>query len=150
MNEEMKRNIKTNIKQNIKPKYSLEITSKDNYNFIFYISNKKTGLIRFYIEYSQIVINWLEIILYEDRSKGYGSEMLKSFEKYVTKNYKLVKDLVLIPEHFNGILKNGLCIFYEKNGFIQESNGNPTYIKKINGFNNCISKEYPSYTSYPS
>ncbi len=124
--------------------YSLENTSKikDSNCIIHFFNqfnqseNKKyhnktpIGFIRFHIEYSQIIIS-LVFIYEEYRGKGFGTKVLETFEKYISKNHKSIKDLVLIPEYFNGIEKNGLCLFYEKNGFIQESKGLPVYIKNI-------------------
>ena len=43
----------------------------------------------------------------------------------------MVNKIVLIPSKFDGVNKNWLCNFYEKNGFAQERNGFPFYIKKI-------------------
>ncbi len=113
--------------------YSLE-NSSNCINFYQKHETKKhntnIGFIRFHIEYSQIIISLL-FIFEEYRNKGFGSKVLNIFEKYIYKKYKSVKDIVLIPEYFNGIEKNRLCLFYEKNGFIQESKGLPTYIKSI-------------------
>ena len=120
--------------------YTLENISTNNStnNCIIYFYNKhknrkykiNIGFIRFHIEYSQIIISLL--FIYEEyRGKGLGTKVLEIFEKYILQNHKTIKDLVLIPEYFNGIEKNGLCLFYEKNGFIQESKGLPVYIKNI-------------------
>lgn len=122
--------------------YSLENTSTNNCIIYFYShpenrkgKNKiKIGFIRFHIEYSQIIIS-LVFIYEEHRNKGFGSQVLNTFDKYILQKYKLVNEIVLIPEYFNGIEKNRLCLFYEKNGFIQESKGLPTYIKNIR---NCM------------
>jgi GNAT superfamily N-acetyltransferase len=115
--------------------YSLENASKiKDSNCIIQFFNQPNkiliGFVRFHIEYSQIIISLL--FIYEEyRGKGFGTKVLDTFEKYISKKHKSIKDLVLIPEYFNGIEKNGLCLFYEKNGFIQESKGLPVYIKKL-------------------
>ena len=89
-------------------------------------------MIDFYIEYNQITITWLNIKDdHELRNKGYGSKMLKMFVQYVTKNMKNVNLIVLIPNKFDGMNRNWLCDFYEKNGFIQEAENYPFYIMKI-------------------
>ena len=90
------------------------------------------GMIDFYHEYNQITITWLIIKdNTELRYKGYGSKMLKMFIQYIIKNMKNVNMIVLIPKKFDGLNRNWLCDFYEKNGFIQESKGYPFYIMKI-------------------
>lgn len=122
--------------------YSLENTSNNtstNNCIIYFYSHPenrkgktkiKIGVIRFHIEYSQIIISLL--FIYEEyRNKGFGTQVLNTFDKYVLQKYKSVKEIVLIPEYFNGIEKNSLCLFYEKNGFRQENKGLPVYIKKL-------------------
>ena len=121
--------------------YNIDIVSRNNYsqslNFNFYRNKEKIGIIQYIIEYNQITIGWLSIIpTNSDQSisyhrKGYGTQMLKLFEKYVLRNHKIVSKLVLIPKDFDGITKNNLCTFYEKSGFLQETNGFPFYIKKL-------------------
>ncbi len=134
--------------------YSLEKSSKTKDNCIIHFFNQfsfnhfnqiknkienkiSIGFIRFHVEYSQIIISL--IFIYEEyRGQGFGTKVLDVFEKYISRMYKSVKDIVLIPEYFNGFEKNRLCIFYEKNGFIQESKGLPVYKKKLKSFNECI------------
>jgi hypothetical protein len=114
---------KNNNNNNGQKQLIISFLSKDN-------KKVKIGFVRFCIEYSQITICLL--FIYEKyRCQGYGSKSLYLFEKYILENYKMVKDIVLIPEHFNGHDKNGLCLFYEKNGFVQESKGLPVYIKNL-------------------
>jgi len=122
--------------------YSLIINNnKNNCKFNFYKNNEYFGMILFHIEYNSIVIAWLCISPginltppSINHRKGYGTKMLKMFEEYILENYQNIKYITLIPEKFDGITKNPLCIFYEKNGFIQECVNNPTYIKQIRYF----------------
>ena len=108
-----------------------------NGKFNFYRNKEDLGIIQFHLEYNQITIGWLcikpgnikTLELYHRR--GYGTHMLKLFEKYVIKNYPSVSSIVLIPEYFDGINKNGLCAFYEKSDYYQEKYGYPYYIKKL-------------------
>jgi RimJ/RimL family protein N-acetyltransferase len=106
----------------------MTITNVSPSQFNFLMSNQQIGYIRYYIEYNQITIIWLCILLAENRNKGYGSEMIRMFIKYVKKSIKKIDNIVLIPDKFDGINKNILCNFYEKNGFIQEAKDKPFYI----------------------
>jgi GNAT superfamily N-acetyltransferase len=112
-------------------KFFLEPSLQKSNRIINFVNNNiKIGFIRFHIEYSQIIISLL-FIYEEHRNKGFGTLVLQLFEKYILQNHKTIKDIVLIPEYFNGIEKNRLCLFYEKNGFRQENKGLPVYIKKF-------------------
>ena len=109
-------------------------TSNGNGNSIytFYKNNQMIGMIELYTEYNQITISWLTIKDHPElRCKGYGSKMIQMFIQYIKKNMKKVNLIVLIPKKFDGLNRNWLCDFYEKNGFIQESKGYPFYIMKI-------------------
>jgi GNAT superfamily N-acetyltransferase len=101
----------------------------NNCRFNYYKDKVAIGEIIFNIDYNEINICWITIFTH--RGKGYGTKMLAEFKKYVLHKMPIVKTLVLIPKDFNGTNKNNLCNFYEKNGFIQEYNGHPTYICKI-------------------
>jgi hypothetical protein len=105
-------------------------SNRNNCKFDLYKNKKNIGGIVFHIEYNQITISWL-FINSDIQRQGYGSIMIKMFEKYLSKSHKSINKIVLIPEYFNGNIKNKLCIFYEKNGFFQERDGYPSYIKKI-------------------
>jgi hypothetical protein len=112
-------------------KYKIIIPSnKTNCKFILVKNKEHIGSIDFHIECNQITICWLCINLDIQRC-GYGSKMIKMFEEYISKNHQSINTIVLIPEYFNGVDKNSLCIFYEKNGYIQESIGYPYYIKYV-------------------
>ena len=107
----------------------ISITNK---TYTFSKNNQMIGTIDFYIEYDQITITWLNIKEEPElRCKGYGSKMLKIFIQYIKKNMKNVRLIILIPKMFDGNNRNWLCDFYEKNGFIQETEGYPFYIMKI-------------------
>jgi hypothetical protein len=115
--------------------------SKNNCRFNFYKNNSFFGMIQFHIEYNSIIIGWLCISPginltppSINHRKGYGTKMLQMFQEYILKNHQDIKYITLIPEKFDGNNKNILCNFYEKNGFIQESVGKPTYIKHIRFF----------------
>ncbi len=115
--------------------------NKNNCKFNFYKNNEYFGMILFHIEHTSIVIGWLCISPginltppSINHRKGYGTKMIQIFEKYVLENHPYIKYFTLIPEKFDGINKNILCNFYEKNGFIQEILGLPTYIKHISNF----------------
>ena len=107
------------------------------FTFNFYKNGQDIGFIDYYDEYTQIVISMVYINQDSDtdniqyRRKGYGSLMINNFINYVKKTYDMVNKIVLIPSKFDGVNKNWLCNFYEKNGFVQERNGFPFYIKKI-------------------
>ena len=105
----------------------MTITNNNPSQFNFFISNQHIGYIKYYIEYNQITIIWLCILLEENRNKGYGSDMIKMFIKKIKKNMKNIRSIVLIPDKFDGINKNILCNFYEKNGFVQEVECKPVY-----------------------
>ena len=111
------------------------ITTQSTFNF--YKNGQPIGFIDYYYEYTQIVISMVYINQDNDddniqyRRKGYGSIMIKNFINYVKKTFDMVNKIVLIPSKFDGVNKNWLCNFYEKNGFVQERNGFPFYIKKI-------------------
>ncbi len=109
---------------------SYNITNTQPLQFNFFINNTNIGYIRYYIEYNQITIIWLCILSQQNHNKGYGSLMIKLFIEYLKKNKKMhkIKSIVLIPDKFDGYQKNILCLFYEKNGFIQEIEGKPFYI----------------------
>ena len=113
-------------------------------SFNFYRNNKKIGFIDYYIEHTQITIIWLTINE-ELSGLGYGSRMVKMFIDYIIKmkmknkkindmNMNNISKIILIPIKFDGINKNWLCKFYEKNGFIQEEYGYPFYIYKFLDF----------------
>ncbi len=119
--------------------YTYKITKNTDtqYKFNFYKNNDMIGFIDYYNEYMQIVISMVYInqdnekddIQY--RRKGYGSLMIQTFINYITKTFKIVNKIILIPSKFDGVNKNWLCKFYEKNGFVQERNGFPFYIKEV-------------------
>jgi GNAT superfamily N-acetyltransferase len=112
-------------------KFFLEPSLQKSNRIINFVNNNiQIGFIRFHIEYSQIIISYI-FIFEEHRNKGFGTLVLQLFEKYILQKHKTIKDIVLIPEYFNGIEKNRLCLFYEKNGFRQESKGLPVYIKNF-------------------
>ncbi len=115
----------------MKATFSYNITNTSPAQFNFFINKRKLGYIKYYIECNQITIIWLCILLEENHNKGYGSLMIKMFIEYVSKKINQIKDIVLIPYKFDGKNKNILCIFYEKNGFIQEIKGKPFYIFSI-------------------
>lgn len=127
-------------------KYKVHLTpSLSMCKFDFYLNNDDIGVINFHIEYSQVTIGWLCIKPYTgtyitgmdisklvlNHRKGYGTKMLELFFKYIKERHKKVKSIVLIPEYFDGVNKNGLCNFYEKSGFHQETMGLPCYIKHL-------------------
>ncbi len=124
---------------NISELFTYKITKKNNtqYTFNFYKNEENIGFIDYYDEYTQIVISMvyinpdLEKENIQYRRKGYGSKMINFFIDYVKKSLDMVNKIVLIPSKFDGVSKNWLCYFYEKNGFTQERNGFPFYIKKI-------------------
>ncbi len=122
--------------------------SHSNCEFHFLKNNEKIGIVRFHINYNEITIGWvcitppkriIDLVIKNNSSegietyhrKGYGTMMLKLFEEYVKKNHRYVTKMLLIPEYFDGKNKNGLCSFYEKSGFQQETYGLPCYYKKI-------------------
>jgi hypothetical protein len=109
---------------------SYKITNTGPVQFNFFINHQNIGYIRYYIEYNQITIIWLCILLEQNHNKGYGSLMLKMFIEYLNKNKKMnqIINIVLIPDKFDGHHKNILCKFYEKNGFIQEIEEKPFYV----------------------
>jgi GNAT superfamily N-acetyltransferase len=130
-------------------KYTVNITkSQSNCEFRFLKNNEKIGVIRFHINYNEITIGWVCITppksvidhivrtnsLFGVESyhrKGYGTMMLKIFEEYIKNNHRYVRKMLLIPESFDGKNKNGLCNFYEKSGFQQETYGLPCYYKNL-------------------
>ena len=124
---------------NNKLTYKVHLTSSlNNCIFDFYLNNDAIGIINFHIDYSQATIGWLCIkptikpnILISKHRKGYGTKMLKLFEEYIKNNHRYVKKILLIPEYFDGKNKNGLCAFYEKSGFNQETYGLPCYYKNV-------------------
>ena len=108
--------------------------------FNFYKNEENIGFIDYYNEYTQIIISMVYINPDNDkddnnviqyRRKGFGSLMIKFFIDYVKKSFDMVNKIVLMPSKFDGVSKNWLCYFYEKNGFTQERNGFPFYIKKL-------------------
>jgi uncharacterized protein YfkK (UPF0435 family) len=121
--------------------FTFKINKNKNTNlqstYEFYKNEEHIGFIDYYDEYTQIVISMVYInqdnvdanIQY--RRLGYGSLMIHKFIDYIKKKYDMVNKIVLIPSKFDGVNKNWLCNFYEKNGFVQERNGFPFYIKKI-------------------
>jgi hypothetical protein len=127
-----------NFRYNVTCTLSNNQNNNKNYKFNFYKNNENIGNIIYYIEYNQITIGWLSILesgltnpSVSYHRKGYGTFMLKIFEKYVLNKYPQISKFVLIPKYFDGINKNYLCYFYEKSGFIQESTGYPFYIKNL-------------------
>ena len=112
----------------------------NNYDFHFYRNKDDIGIIKFHVEYSQITIGWLSIkpgnmTTFESyHRRGYGTKMLKLFETYVSNKYPTVRQIVLVPEYFDGKNKNNLCTFYEKSNYYQEQYGYPFYIKKIDHY----------------
>jgi len=123
--------------------FTYKITKKTSTQstFNFYKNEEKIGFIDYYNEYTQIAISMVyinqddntddnNVIIY--RRKGYGSKMIKMFIEYIKKSFDMVNKIVLLPSKFDGVSKNWLCYFYEKNGFSQERNGFPFYIKKLN------------------
>lgn len=115
--------------------------NKNNCKFNFYKNNDFFGMILFHIEHNSLIIAWLCISPginltppSINHRKGYGTKMFRMFEQYILDTYPEIKYFTLIPEKFDGVNKNTLCYFYEKNGFIQELEGNPTYIKYISHF----------------
>lgn len=109
--------------------------SLSNCKFKFYLEQVHVGQIIFHITYHEASIGWLTIFdtngSEEYRRKGYGTKMLLAFEKYINRCQSSVTKIVLIPKGFDGQSKNYLCTFYEKSGYIQETDGQPFYIKRI-------------------
>jgi hypothetical protein len=117
--------------------YKITKNNDTQLKFNFYQNNQPIGFIDYYIEYTQVVISMVYINQDDDnnninyRRQGYGSLLLKTFVDYIKKTFDMVNKIVLIPSKFDGVTKNWLCRFYEKNGFSQERNGFPFYIKKL-------------------
>lgn len=116
--------------------YKVDTTpSLGNCKFNFYLDKVHLGQIIFHITYHEASIGWLTIFdrneSGENRRKGYGTKMLLAFERYINRYQSSVTKIVLIPKGFDGQSKNYLCTFYEKSGYIQETDGQPFYIKHI-------------------
>jgi hypothetical protein len=127
-----------------------EIDEKNNFIYKTKINDgdieeTEVGYIKFHVDKKNMIIGWVYIYpgIYSEipgesikfRGKGYGKQMIKEFEDYVKKDYKDITNIQLVPEYYSGKraerIKGDLCEFYEKLGFKQLADDDPTFNKKI-------------------